>query len=1021
MQHCKLLPALMCTIVCVQAADDSSGVIGLTCCSSPSALPSSSYGQSSGTCPSSSAASVSASTPNQIPCPRSNPPLRVLLPNQEAIAEPRQPWIGPLPHAQELKQRAQAPDHATTSMADWLPCNVAAAASTIHDRPGKELSSMGPSGSGSPQQAGRSPEDGLLADDAGQWRQANSLQHESVVLEGCRHESIAASQGSTAGNADALETRHAKRHQVSFQGLNNGNADHAVGQQSHSLHPSSCQANQNRTATSLFQRQQHHPFQDLTNRHDQPRALMADQAALKPAKPFVLAGHNAGDECAGGSDGVSAAAKRHCSERCAARFTRDRLAERTATSHQQPFATSNHLYMGKSSAAVLGTTRSAAKPKAATAGKDLENIKPASPSVAALEINRVDAVNIPKAATPQGRSKCSKELPGIHKSTQGTSRTSGNPSKPAVPGIDLERVRASMAAIGSHRDSVRGGSKAATPREASLRPQTVVAPGRDTARGRTDGTTPQGPTPRGRQACADQPRSAQAPPRKWISSTKTDSKAVTPEVSPPSRDPCHFHRPLTPRWLSSTQADSSKAATPNDTPYGLGEASCGSVHIKSAAAQSLADSLKRRASLNSPRSSTAGHAAKKRSQSHSSFTEDSGSISLGRIAAANRVLKQSSCGACSARDRSPSLGHSVACESVSMRHMAAADQAQVSRAGADSASISLEQFAAAYRASKKAALQASGLRESEHSSSQTEHQGSVGVDVSARPVRASVTRYAQAFPETPCALATRRMPSQQDPMESSPSPQQSSSDAYSDEASSLVHENSVIYPGKNCSSHAQPKLPKCETAPSAGRYSLRPQHPSQDCSHHQSSLEGHSNAPSSRVPELSAHSCEASWSTHASSRPPRVLHVHATPLLARRVTELQDPIQSFSPEQSSPDVVYSDEASSSDLRSQPSAQSRWQGMRLSTSPLYEPNLRESGGPHPQCFLRDLRDLEEGMEGTESLRESGSTTTEIVWSAAFNACSNPMFCPFFGEPANAHVLLVLHPCQSPPFLALSWSR
>ena len=1006
-----------------QAADDSSGIISLTRCSSPSVLPSSSYGPSSATDFSSSAASVSASTPNPLPCPRSNRALEVLLPNQEAVAEPRQPWIGPLPHAQDLKPRAQAPDHATTSMADWLPCNTAAAGSSTSERLDKGLCSMAPCETEPKRQAVRSPSVGLLVDDAWQWRQANSFQ-QANSLDGLQHESMAASQGSTAGNCGAQETRHAKRHQVSFQSLGNPHAGHAVGQGPHVFEPPACRADLTKSAASFHQPQQHNPFQDLTNRQNQPKALVADQAALKPAKPCALAGHDAENERAGESDGVSSAAKRHCSERCAARFNPDMLAERAGTSLQQSFATSNNLHMGKSSAVELGTTRSAAKPKAAIACKDLENIKPVSPSVAALAFNRLGAVNLTKAATPRGRSACSKEVPGTEKLTQGTSKTSGNPSNPAVPGIDLQRVRAaSMAAIGSHRDSARGSSKAATPREPPLRPSTAERlPGKRTARARTDGTAPRGTTPRGRQACADQPRSAHAPPRKWISSTKTDSKAVTPEVSPHCRDQHQSHQPLTPRWLSSTQADSSKAATPDGTPRGQSEASCAVVRTKSAAAQSLADSLKRRASLNSLRSSTARHAAKKRSQSHSSCTEDSGSVSLGRIAAANRVLKQPSSGACSAMDRSPSLGHSQACESVSMRHTAAAGQAQVSRAGAHAASISLAQFAAAYRASKKAALQASGLRETERSPSQTEYQGSVGVDVTVRPVRAFVTRYAQASPETPSALATRRIPSQQDLMESSSSPQQSSPDAYSDEASSLDHqETTPIQPAKHCSSHAQPRLPCCETFPSIGKYPLRPQHTSQDCSHHQSSLSGHSNGPSSEIQEMSAHSREATWSSHASKRPPRLLQDDATPMLARRVTELQAPIQSFSPEQSSPDLVYSDEASSSDLRSQPSAKGRWQGMRLSNSPLYEPSLKGSDGPRPQCFLRDLRHLEEGMEGPESLRESGSTTTEIVWSAAFNACSNPTFCPSLGEPLSARVYpnAGTHMHTFPPFPGRGW--
>ncbi len=304
-------------------------------------------------------------------------------------------------------------------------------------------------------------------------------------------------------------------------------------------------------------------------------------------------------------------------------------------------------------------------------------------------------------------------------------------------------------------------------------------------------STRAGPS-RGRQACADQPhRPAHMP--KWVASTKSDSKAVTPEPIAPGR---------------------------------------GFTRTRSAAAQSLADSLKRRASLNSLRSSSIQHAAKKRGQSHSSGS--TGSASLIEVAAGNRMTAQRAADS-AAPGLTPRAGHG-------------------------------------------------------------------------KPGRSA----------RPCPVCEKGF--------------------------CIPHS---MAPGTSAGS-------SCAMS-------------------------------SSNVPSEGSSSQVQATFPYASPEPG----------LVKRIGELQDPILSFSPEQSSPDVVYSDEASSSDVRSQPSAKSRWQGLRMSNSPLYEPSLRHADRLTSDDILHTLQQTGGGLKGSASLRGSGSTTTDIVWSAAFSACSNPTFAPTLG--------------------------
>ncbi|KAK9868543.1 hypothetical protein WJX84_002985 [Apatococcus fuscideae] len=93
-------------------------------------------------------------------------------------------------------------------------------------------------------------------------------------------------------------------------------------------------------------------------------------------------------------------------------------------------------------------------------------------------------------------------------------------------------------------------------------------------------------------------------------------------------------------------------------------------------------------------------------------------------------------------------------------------------------------------------------------------------------------------------------------------------------------------------------------------------------------------------------------------------------------------------------------SSMGDARSQSDGRSRWQGMRMSNSPLYEPSLQKPGegaaSQEPQGFQMELQRSMDALAHPPSMRGSGSTTTDIVWSAAFSACSNPTFCPTAGS-------------------------
>ncbi|KAK9816327.1 hypothetical protein WJX74_005706 [Apatococcus lobatus] len=1204
------------------AAESSSGVISLTRCSSPSALPSSSYGHSSLANPcSDSAASVSASTPNLPSCPRSTPPLRVLLPNQAAADEPRQPWVGPLPHAPDMSHQAQPHVHATTSMADWLPHNIAAVETKScnirpHSAPRKQHEPAGHLQDLSTNH--------IMPEILG-GKQYNSAPQE--VLRVAPTPAVGLAVAADHGGEQEILCR--EQQHLSFQGHSNSQVNHVRTPGSHSLNKPSCSEDAIRKykAPRSPQRQLN-PFQDLTNRQMPVTAIAAKHASSKPAKPSVsssslavhikpntglraghdssgrsLATHNAENEHLEDSDGVSSAAKRHCSDRSAARRTSGvpPIAKGCLPNHS--VVASNNPQRQIPPAAVLGPSKAAEPPKAAVLSMDLDKMNYMDAMDAALGTNGVAGKDTARVPVPREMLISTSGPVSRSASVMGTHATGGNLARAAVPSIDLQRVRASSEIVGSHRESTTGSLKGITPRQAVPRLLTAEAmPHRGAARGGTHGVTPRGATskgqasadqlgpptapaardtPRGRLACADRPRSVTGPtvgatprgrqasadqPRsdatmpRWVSSTKTDSKAVTPELTPRGRNACDNDCTPTPRWMSGTKADS-RTVTPKDTPRGHAEAPGRALKPRSAAAQSLADSLKRRASLNSLRSSAAQHAAKKRGQSqsshtdscgsgskkrgqshwshatdaesvrtrhtlaldrcpsHSACTEGSESNSLRQHAASDKSPKQAPSGAFPPRDKalSPCTDDS---KSLSMRHLAASNRvlqqssssastprgchclAHLSRA-ADSGTISLEEYAAAYRASKRAALQASAVWSAEHLAensdavsadaglcrpmhmchaddsaslslgnqpcnselmSRTEHLESLSMGK--RPasnllVSASVNRYAHASPDTPSTLAARRLPILPDPTNTF-SPQQSSPGAaYSDEASSMVQQNlprkvaaadcsahaqltstqslpnkaphltdpqdhsSVSFSAKpftpdvcsdeassrvlqhgsgtpvaeSCSSHAISKshLHSADATPPMAKRVSELQDPIQSFSPEQSSPDTmYSDEVSSSLQHVRHATGSANRASDARTRPIQQCFSEASPGMGKRLKELQDPIQSVSPAQSSPDVVYSDEASSSsELCSQPSAGSRWQGMRMSNSPLYEPSLRGSDDPRPQSFLRDLRRCEEGLKGAESLRESGSTTTEIVWSAAFNACSNPTFCPSFG--------------------------
>ena len=904
--------------------------------------------------------------------------------------------------------------------------------------------------------------------------------------------------------------QHPKQQQGSSQGPRHGHDHPVVEQGPKGLCQPIHQAERVRKQAPALQRRPLNPFTDLTNCQNPPKVSAAMQVSAKPTKPYsgssassgqsrakgalptgqgtssrILARCNAENEYLEDSDGVSSAAKRHCSDRSSARASWDALSTGMGNPHQQCVVAGDNLEQGMPSAAILRACRAAGNPAAAVPRINLLSMKPTGFSSSTQETDRAAEYDRPAIDTPGDWSARMNKAHGPVAPIVGNNKMGENPPSTAVPRIDLQRVKATTLGMGSHRASATGSSQGATPRAAAPGLMTAEARShRGLARASTNAVTPGRANPRGRQACGDQPGSghgplARATPRerqacsaeagslhttrsRWVSSTKTDSKAVTPELTPQGRDACAQRPTPTPRCMSGTKADPGAA---EDTPRGHGAALGGSARRKSAAAQSLADSLKRRASLNSLRSSTAQHASKKRGQSHSSHTESSGSganmrhqpdsshardsvsISTRHSSALDRGTSGASCtgGSGSTRLRptaaasdgafqpaAPSVASSPrhqkppACMddtgSLSMRHMAASnralkqscsgastrlDRGQTSQ-GTDSGNVSLEAYAAAYRASKRTLMQAATPRES-RCPSHTNDPSSVSLNAlpgqpahashavsfgslsmgemadSVRPARAAVTRYVHALPETPSTHAARRLPVLQSPMHSF-SPQQSSpgGTCNTDESTSVIQENvSTNVVAGNASSHAL----------------LRESQSLQD---EASSVVRQSGAG---LPSM------AGWPLHAFSRMPQTSHMQcsganeATPLMARRLSELQDPIQSFSPEQSSPDIVYSDEvssimpsdeASSSDMRSHPSAESRWQGMRLSNSPLYEPSLRGSEGPSPQCFQQNLRRCEGSMKGPESLRESGSTTTEIVWSAAFNACSNPTFCPTFGE-------------------------